>query len=114
MSISATGKQREYNLRNQMKMEVSVGDIVLWRHGGNKFNLARVTKKFEAPPNTVQICYGGKKPFNVMTESIRVIVPINSEEGRALGQRDIQNMPLEIQRAPENSKERLNEGELDE
>ena len=110
LAVSAAGRQKDYNLRNHMKMEVNVGDIVLWRHGGRKFNLARVMEKFPPPSNSVAISYGGKKPFSVMIESLRVIVPINSEEGRALGQRDIQSMPLEIQRVLENSRDRQSKG----
>ena len=58
----------------------------------------------------MEISYAGKEPFSVMTESLRVIVPINSEEGRALGQRETQNMPLEIQRVLENSINRQSQG----
>ena len=110
LSVSSAGHQKEYNLRNHLRMEINEGDIVLWKHAGKKFNLARVMRKFPPPSNSVEICYGGKKPFSVMIESLRVIVPIDSVEGRALGQRETENMPLEIQRVLENSTNRQSQG----
>ena len=107
LSIRGESTDQKYNMRNRVRATVSENDIVLWRHQGDKYTMAKVISLHPPPSNSVEIKFGGGTPKTVAIDNLHVLVPANSEEFKHLRERDPDHMSSEIKRAIENSKARV-------
>ena len=108
LATEASGRNHNYKLRNQSKMKINEGDVVLWEHGNNKYNLAVVLMVYPSPSVSAKIRYSGvKEPKDVKIGSLKVLVPFDSVEAQYLGSRSMDAMSQEISRAVESAKEKV-------
>lgn len=108
LATESSGRNHNYKLRNQSKMSIKEGDVVLWEHGNNKYNLAIVLMVYPPPSVSAKIRYSGvKEPKDVKIGSLKVLVPSDSVEAQSFGNRDMDSMSLEIARAVKSAKEKV-------
>lgn len=105
LATEADGRNHDYKLRNKSKRKIHEGDVVIWEHGNNRYNLAVVLFVYPAPSVSVKIRFSNvQEPKDVKIGSVKVLVPFDSVEAQSLGNRDIEGMSQEIVRAVASAK----------